>query len=166
MSSAEFTQLVLGHAGPLHPFAVSLTRNPEEAKDLYQETLFKALANREKYAVGTNIKAWLFTIMRNIFINNYRRSRRQRVIHDGSPGMQVFENVAGYAVNQGISNLGMAEIGRAMDQLPGIFRVPFELYHAGYRYQEIADTLQVPLGTVKSRIHIARQQLQAQLQRR
>jgi RNA polymerase sigma factor (sigma-70 family) len=82
MSAAEFNELLLGNANPLRPFAVSLTRDQEIAKDLFQETLYKALANQDKYSTGTNIKAWLFTIMRNIFINDYRRKSKQRTIFD------------------------------------------------------------------------------------
>ncbi len=165
MSTAEFTQMVLGHVAPLHPFAMSLTRNQEDAKDLCQETLFKAIANKDKYAMGTNIRAWLFTIMRNVFINNYRRNSRQRVVLDGTPGLFLVNSAGGYAVNEGVSNLGMEEIKRAMARLPEIFRTPFEMYYTGYHYQEIADALQEPLGTIKSRIHIARQQLKRGLQR-
>ena len=80
MSAAEFNDLLLSNADPLKPFAVSLTHDQEIAKDLFQETLYKALANRDKYSTGTNIKAWLFTIMRNIFINDYRRKIKQRMI--------------------------------------------------------------------------------------
>ena len=84
MSKLEFNQLLLNNADFLKPFAVNLTRDSEAAKDLYQETLFKAIANKEKYNVGTNIKAWLFTIMRNIFINDYRRKSRQQTIFDST----------------------------------------------------------------------------------
>ena len=80
MSAAEFNELLVSNADPLKPFAVSLTRDQEIAKDLFQETLYKALANQNKYSTGTNIRAWLFTIMRNIFINDYRRKAKQRII--------------------------------------------------------------------------------------
>ena len=87
MSAAEFNELLLSNADPLKTFSVSLTRDQEMAKDLFQETLYKALANQDKYSRGTNIKAWLFTIMRNIFINDYRRKSKQRTIFDnGSNG--------------------------------------------------------------------------------
>ena len=83
MSASEFNELLIGNTGPLKPFAISLTNDHELAKDLFQETMFKALANRDKYNMGTNIRAWLFTIMRNIFINDYRRKAIQRTIFDG-----------------------------------------------------------------------------------
>lgn len=85
MSTQEFNQLLLQNSEYLRPFAVTLTKDQETAKDLLQETMFRALSNQEKYSVGTNIKAWLYTIMRNIFINNYRRKSKQNTIFDNSP---------------------------------------------------------------------------------
>src|SRR5215475_1692797 len=85
MSSLEFNNMLISNADFLRPFAINLTRDTEAANDLYQETVYKALANQEKYSVGTNIKAWLFTIMRNIFINNYRRKAKQKTIFDSTP---------------------------------------------------------------------------------
>src|SRR5438067_1395265 len=85
MSSVDFTQLLVNNAEFLKPFAITLTRDNEAAQDLYQETLYRALANKDKYSVGTNIKAWLYTIMRNIFINNYRRRAKQNTIFDSTP---------------------------------------------------------------------------------
>src|SRR3954462_15591706 len=85
MSPIEFSQVIINNSEYLKPFAVSLTRDSETAKDLLQETMYRALANKEKYNVGTNIKAWLYTIMRNIFINNYRRKARQNTIFDTTP---------------------------------------------------------------------------------
>src|SRR6185436_19903160 len=80
MSTVEFNQMLVNNAEFLKPFAITLTRDSEAAKDLFQETLYRALANKDKYSVGTNIKAWLYTIMRNIFINNYRRKVKQNTI--------------------------------------------------------------------------------------
>src|SRR3954465_6725384 len=85
MSTAEFDKVLVQNADFLKPFAINLTRDSEAANDLFQETLYKALANKEKYNVGTNIKAWLFTIMRNIFINDYRRKSKQKTIFDSTP---------------------------------------------------------------------------------
>src|SRR6201747_530403 len=85
MSVIEFDDLLVNHTEFLKPFAITLTRDSETAKDLFQETLYRALANKDKYNVGTNIKAWLYTIMRNIFINNYRRKAKQNTIFDSSP---------------------------------------------------------------------------------
>ncbi|HRF17567.1 MAG TPA: RNA polymerase sigma factor, partial [Chitinophagaceae bacterium] len=147
------------------PFAINLTRDTEAANDLYQETLYKALANQEKYNVGTNIKAWLFTIMRNIFINNYRRKAKQKAIFDNSANDFLLNQKQATVGNAAEGSLRMKEIQEAIQQLPEIFKTPFLLYFDGYKYNEIAEALNEPLGTIKSRIHFARKLLKEQLSR-
>ena len=165
MLTQEFSELLMTNADFLKPFAINLTRNSEEANDLFQETLYKALANQEKYNVGTNIKAWLFTIMRNIFINNYRRKAKQRTIFDNTPNEFLINQKQATVGNTAESNLKMKEIQEAISSLPEIFKTPFLLYFDGYKYNEIADMLQEPLGTIKSRIHFARKLLKEQISR-
>lgn len=165
MSTLEFNQLLVNNAEFLRPFAITLTRDNEAAQDLYQETLYRALANKDKYNVGTNIKAWLYTIMRNIFINNYRRKAKQNTIFDSSPNDFLLDYNQAVATNEAESNLKMKDINVAIHGLPEIFRNPFLLYFDGFKYHEIADMLKEPLGTIKSRIHFARKLLKAQIQR-
>ena len=165
MSAAEFNDMLLRNAGSLKPFAVSLTHDQDVAKDLYQETMYKALANRDKYSTGTNIKAWLFTIMRNIFINDYRRKVKQRTIFDNTAGDIANNKGKTVVANEGEITLQVKEINHAIYQLPQIFKTPFLLYFEGYRYHEIAFSLNEPLGTIKSRIHFARKLLKDQLSR-
>ncbi|HEY0731659.1 MAG TPA: RNA polymerase sigma factor [Chitinophagaceae bacterium] len=165
MSRIEFNEMLLSNADFLKPFAINLTRDSEAANDLYQETLYKALANHDKYNAGTNIKAWLFTIMRNIFINNYRRKAKQKTIFDNSPNDYLINLNQGTVSNAAETNLRMKEINKAIRQLPEIFKTPFLLYFDGYKYSEIADALQEPLGTIKSRIHFARKLLKEQISR-
>ena len=165
MSAAEFNDLLLNNSGTLRPFAVSLTRDQESAKDLYQETLYKALANRDKYSTGTNIKAWLLTIMRNIFINDYRRRVKQRTIFDNTANEYLINSGKVTVENGGEHALQLQEINQAIYKLPQIFKTPFLLYFEGYRYHEIAYSLNEPLGTIKSRIHFARRLLKDQLSR-
>ena len=165
MSTLEFNEILLGNADFLKPFAINLTRDNEAANDLYQETLYKALANHDKYSTGTNIKAWLFTIMRNIFINDYRRKAKQRTIFDSTPNDYLI-NLKQTAVNNAAeSDMRVKEIKKAVQQLPEIFKTPFLLYFDGYKYHEIADVLNEPLGTIKSRIHFARKLLKEQISR-
>jgi RNA polymerase sigma-70 factor (ECF subfamily) len=165
MATKEFNNMLLDNADFLRPFAVNLTKDTEAANDLYQETLYKALANHEKYNAGTNIKAWLFTIMRNIFINNYRRKAKQRTIFDNTPEDYLI-NLKQSAVSNGAeSTIRVKEIKGAIDRLPEIFKIPFLLYMDGYKYQEISDYLHEPLGTIKSRIHFARKLLKEQINR-
>jgi RNA polymerase sigma factor (sigma-70 family) len=165
MSSIEFSQIVINNAEYLKPFAVTLTRDNETAKDLLQETMFRALANKDKYNVGTNIKAWLYTIMRNIFINDYRRKAKQNTILDNSINDFLLNSNQLSIANAAETNLKVKEIYKAVHQLPDIFRNPFQLYFDGYKYNEIATILKEPLGTIKSRIHFARKLLKEQLTR-
>jgi len=161
----EFDKMLLTNADFLKPFAINLTRDTEAANDLYQETLYKALANQEKYNVGTNIKAWLFTIMRNIFINDYRRKVKQKTIFDNTPNDYLINQKQVSVSNTAESAMWMKEIQKAIQQLPEIFKTPFLLYFDGYKYQEIAEVLNEPLGTIKSRIHFARKLLKEQISR-
>ena len=165
MSSIEFSQIIINNSEYLKPFAVSLTRDNETAKDLLQETMFRALANKEKYNTGTNIKAWLYTIMRNIFINDYRRKAKQNTVLDNSINEFLLNSNQLSIANTAESNLKMKEIMQAVYKLPDIFRNPFMLYFDGYKYNEIAGILKEPLGTIKSRIHFARKLLKEQLTR-
>src|SRR6478672_13810619 len=128
MMTQEFSELLVTNADFLKPFAINLTRDTEEANDLFQETLYKALANHEKYNVGTNIKAWLFTIMRNIFINNYRRKAKQKTIFDSTPNDFLINQKQATVANAAEGNIRMKEIQEAIHQLPAIFKTPFLLY--------------------------------------
>lgn len=166
MSTVEFNQLLVSNADFLKPFAITLTRDTEAAKDLFQETLYRAISNKDKYNVGTNIKAWLYTIMRNIFINNYRRKAKQHTVFDSSPNEFLLNNSMSVAIpNSAESNLRMKDIQWALHNLPEIFKHPFQLYFEGYKYHEIAEMLNEPLGTIKSRIHFARKLLKEQIER-
>ncbi|MEO6231594.1 MAG: RNA polymerase sigma factor [Ferruginibacter sp.] len=163
MTAIDFNQLLITNTEFLKPFAVTLTRDNEVAKDLLQETMYRALANKEKYNVGTNIKAWLYTIMRNIFINNYRRKAKQNTIFDNTPNEFLLNYNQVTISNAAEGALQIKDIQQAIHGLPEIFRNPFMLYFEGYKYHEIADMLIEPLGTIKSRIHFARKLLKEQL---
>jgi RNA polymerase sigma factor (sigma-70 family) len=164
MTAQDFDSMVVLHSDFLKPYAVSLTRSQEDAKDLFQETMVRALLNREKYEFGTNLKAWLYTIMRNVFINNYRKNKKHRKVDDHAPEAYMY-TMNKTAKNDGWANMRINEIKAAIDSLPNVFRLSFELHYTGYKYQEIADMLQEPLGTIKSRIHFARKQLVANIDR-
>lgn len=158
MSIQEFNGLLISNSDGLKPFAITLTRDHEKAKDLYQETLFKAFAYREKYQPGTNVRAWLHTIMRNIFINDYRRNERKRIVMDAVQ----------YSHNQYIcaeDRVRLKEVRAAIHNLPSIFKTACQLYLEGYKYNEIAAYLGEPLGTIKSRIHFSKKLIQKQITR-
>ena len=159
MGIQEFNSLVLNNAEGLRPFALTLTRDGEAARDLCQETLYKAFAYREKYQPGTNIRAWLYTIMRNIFINDYRRAGRGRAVMETVAQQQVI------SANASEVALRMKEITAALHELPPIFKKACLLYLHGYKYNEIAHALGEPLGTIKSRIHFAKKLLQKKISR-
>jgi len=165
MSAVEFDRMLLDNREFLQPFAFSLTRDNESAKDLLQETIYRALANREKYNTGTNIRAWLYTIMRNIFINNYRRKKSSVTILDPSPNDLLLNQGHAAASNNVEMIMNIKEMKQAIYELPAIFKKPFQLYCDGFKYQEIAAALKEPLGTIKSRIHFARKLLQTQIDR-
>ena len=165
MSTAEFTLLLTENADFLKPFAINLTKDHEVAKDLFQETLYRALSNKDKYNVGTNIKAWLYTIMRNIFINDYRKKAKQSVVLDNSPNDFLIDQTRTKVLNDGVTNLNLREVKQFIYDLPELFRTPFNLYFEGYKYNEIAEELNEPLGTIKSRIHFARKILKQKIQR-
>jgi len=163
MANVDFRKLLVSNADYLKPFAINLTRDAEDAKDLYQETLYKALVNEEKYNMGTNIKAWLFTIMRNIFINDYRKKAKSQTVLDSTPNDQLINYNQVSNSNNAESSLGIKELMNAIQRLPDIFKKPFSLFFEGYKYNEIAYALKEPLGTVKSRIHFARKLLKEQI---
>lgn len=152
--------MVLTNSDGLKPFAITLTRDYETAQDLCQETLYKALAHHDKYQPGTNIKAWLSTIMRNIFINDYRRAERKKIVVD------AVRYAAQQHTFEGADNMvRLREIQEAIHSLPDIFKNACLLYLQGYKYSEIAVVLNEPLGTIKSRIHFARKMLKKQIDR-
>ncbi|NNE28837.1 MAG: RNA polymerase sigma factor [Saprospiraceae bacterium] len=159
MSTIEFNTQLDKLSSMLHAFAYNLTKNGDDAKDLYQETAIRALVNKEKFRPGTNFKAWLFTIMKNIFINNYRKKVKANTIIDKTDN-QFYLNSGKVAIqNSAASNIIMKELLGMLDEIDENLRTPFLLHYQGYKYQEIADTLGLPLGTVKSRIFFARKEM-------
>ena len=163
MASTTFVNQILEFDQSLHAFALHLTKDPEEANDLIQETHYRALSNEDKFAQGTNIKAWLFTIMKNIFINNYRRKTRRKTVFDNSEDQFILNSAPALTGNKAESNLMVDDIHEAIDNLDEQYRKPFMMHFVGYKYQEIAEDMELPLGTVKSRIFFARKLLKESL---
>jgi len=159
MSQLEFENRFYQMTTMLHSFAFNLTKNMEDAKDLYQETAYRAMTNMDKFRPGTNFKAWLFTIMKNIFINNYRKKVKSNTIVDSTDNL-FYLNSGDVAIsNRAESNILMDELVQMIEALDESIRIPFLMHYQGYKYQEIADYLDLPLGTVKSRIFFARKEL-------
>ena len=149
MKSLSFEKDLVGVQEELLRFAYKLTTDREEANDLLQETSLKALDNEDKYTPDTNFKGWMYTIMRNIFINNYRKVVRDQTQDSGSESTE--------------SAYDLKEMRRVVNALPKEYRVPFAMHVSGFKYREIAEKLDLPLGTVKSRIFFTRQRLQEEL---
>ncbi|MEX0967319.1 MAG: RNA polymerase sigma factor [Bacteroidia bacterium] len=163
MSNSDFTSRVYEYSTSLKPIALNLTRNMDNAKDLLQETMLRALSSRDKFKEGTNLKAWLYTIMKNIFINNYRRKIKRKVIIDSTDNLFYLSPTERMQDNSGESKLNMDDISRAFEHISNDFKIPFLMHFKGFKYQEIADDLGLPIGTVKSRIHFARKDLKSKL---
>lgn len=163
MRTADFAQNLLGMQSELHRFALKLTADREEADDLLQETSLKALDNEDKYTPDTNFKGWMYTIMRNIFINNYRKTVRDQTFVDHTDNLfhLSLPQDSGFDSTEG--NYDLKEIRRIVNALPKEYRVPFSMYVSGFKYREIAERLGLPIGTVKSRIFFTRQRLQKDL---
>ncbi|MFM8449777.1 MAG: RNA polymerase sigma factor [Haliscomenobacter sp.] len=166
MSQLEFEVKFGQMTALLHSFAYNLTKNTEDAKDLYQETAYRAMTNMDKFRAGTNFKAWLFTIMKNIFINNYRKRTKSNTIIDSTDNLYFLNSGDVSISNHAETNMLMDELTGMIEHLDGSIRVPFMMHYQGYKYQEIADYLDLPLGTVKSRIFFARKELKETIQKK
>ena len=160
LATAVLQQQLLDLQDNMLNFAFLLTANREEARDLLQDTTLKVLDNQDKFAEDTNFKGWVFTIMRNIFINNYRRIVRNNTMVDHTEDLFHLNlpQESGFSTPDGAFNV--KEITRAINNFSDEYRIPFTMHIAGYKYNEIAQTMHLPLGTVKSRIYFARQKLQ------
>ncbi|MDE6234936.1 MAG: RNA polymerase sigma factor [Muribaculaceae bacterium] len=162
-SNETFKSRLLGLQGNLLSFAYQLTSNREAAQDLLQDTTLKALDNEEKYVDNVNFKGWIFTIMRNIFINNYRQTVRQATVVDRTEDLYHLNISQESGLTTPEGSVAVKEISNALNSFSEEYRVPFNMYVAGYKYHEIADKLGLPLGTVKSRIFFARKRLREEL---
>ncbi len=162
MTALEFGYSIHQIAPKLKPNAFRLTKNMDDANDLVQETLYKALSNRDKFSDGTNLKAWMFTIMKNTFITSYQRMMRRNTFIDTTDNLHYL-NTSRFEENKALSKFTLKDINDAIIQVNEIYREPFLMYYKGFKYHEIAERLEIPIGTVKNRIHIARKELKGLL---
>lgn len=164
MTALEFTYNLDQVSKTLRPFALRLTRDTEDANDLLQDTMLKAFTNRDKYTDGTNLKAWLYTIMKNTFITNYQRMVRRKTFIDTTDNLHYINTADNSTDNQAYSTFALEDINCAIESLDTAYKTPFMMHFRGFKYHEIADKLEIPIGTVKNRIHIARKDLKRMLQ--
>ncbi|MGB0166527.1 MAG: sigma-70 family RNA polymerase sigma factor [Luteibaculum sp.] len=163
MSELEFTREIISLQDFLKIQALKITRDEVKAEDLVQDTNFKALKNKDSYKVGTNLKAWLYTILRNTFINGYRKEKNRKTFSD-STANNYFIDSSNYVNSEGADHsVNMGEITGAIEAVDESLKIPFMMFFRGYKYEEIAEHLNIPIGTVKSRIFKARKKIQGQL---
>ena len=158
MKEIPIDSQIIDYSSYLKVVAIKLTANQEQADDLVQDNIYRALVNQEKF-LGGNLKAWLTTIMKNLFINGIRTSKRRQNLTTTSNHDFVMESVSNSTFNQGDSKIMMKEMEQEIDRLHPDLRTPFMMRYEGYKYEEIAQRLDAPIGTIKSRIHIARKNL-------
>lgn len=163
MDPQEFNSRLLDLKDNLKYFAFSLVSSDEDANDLVQETFYKALSNRDKYIENTNFKAWLFTILKNTFINNYNKASRQKTTFDNTKDAFLLNSGPSDEAQNPDAHYHQNEIYKSIHNLDDAYRIPFSRFIQGYKYQEIADELALPIGTVKSRIFFARKKLMEKL---
>jgi RNA polymerase sigma-70 factor (ECF subfamily) len=163
MKSTTFESAIIESRQMLYSKALSLFHDSEKAQDIVQDTMLKALTNKDKFTEGTNLKGWLYTILKNIFINDYNRhAKHPTYLRDTfSDAFVGTENRV--ELNQGAANIKMEEIQKALASIDEKFSKAFMMHFEGYKYEEIAEEMQLPLGTVKTRIHKARLMLQERL---
>ena len=160
MGTTAFQENLTKLQDDLLNFAYKLTSNRDDAYDLLQDTTLKALDNEDKYADNTNFKGWVFTIMRNLFINNYRRNARAATMVDTTDNLYHLNLSQDSGLESPEDSYGAKEITSAIAEFSDEYRIPFSMHVAGYKYSEIAEEMDLPLGTVKSRIFFARKKLQ------
>ncbi|MDD4150000.1 MAG: sigma-70 family RNA polymerase sigma factor [Bacteroidales bacterium] len=162
MSAKDFNNRLMSYENSLNYFALSLTRDSETAKDLVQDTYLKAIQYRDKYTLDNNIKAWLFTILRNTYLNQVTRLSYKNTIKDDSEDSYIIKNTLPENENAE-SIINTNDISYEINSLNKEYRIPFQMFLDGYKYKEIAEEIDLPIGTVKSRIFFARKILMEKL---
>ena len=163
MTTLQFNNSLLGLQDKLHYFALSLTSNNDDAQDLLQETTLKALTYKSQFVNNTNFKAWVFTIMKNTFINNYRRDQKSRHTFDCTEDALRVASKKNYESETPDMVHSVKELSLTIERLDEDFKIPFKMHTEGFKYKEIAEKLDLPIGTVKSRIFFTRKKLQEML---
>jgi len=163
MTSIEFNKMVQREGTSLRSYAYQLTRNVEDTNDLVQDTMLKALTYRSKFEDGTNLKGWLYTIMKNTFINNYRRMVKRNTFIDQTDNDYFLDSMSPMVKNEGELKFMRNDINNAIDKLPMNLKKPLTMNFKGFKYHEIAAILNIPIGTVKTRIFVARRILRDEL---
>lgn len=165
MTAIEFNTRLTNEKQSLNNFALSLTRNTDDALDLLQDTFVKAITYKDKFEDSTNFRAWLFTIMKNTFINSYRRSVRTKQIMQTNSDVAMARAWKNNYQDITESRLAAKDIIKKIENLEDQYKIPFAKYYCGFKYEEIASEMNLPLGTIKSRIFLARKILMSSISR-
>lgn len=163
MNRIDFDAQVTSQFRSLNSYAFHFTRDVDNSSDLVQDTMLKAFSYYNKFREGTNLRAWLYTILKNTFINHYRKNVKTNALiykPDTISSSDLFKSAV---KNEAEGKFVMDDIQRTLTKLSSEYYLPFSMYHEGYKYHEIADLFQIPIGTVKTRIHVARQLLKKKL---
>jgi len=163
MDQKNFSLAADYHTPSLLAHAYKLTSDEEDAKDLLQDTLIKAVRSCDKFDEGTNIGGWLYVIMKNTFYNNCTKLKRRQTLMDQEMDLSGQKIASGSVNNLSDTKLVLEDIQKAMNSLRADYRIAFQRYFEGYSYDEIAKELKIPLGTVKTHIHKARRELRRYL---
>ncbi len=163
MSDSEFNNQLILMGEQLNRYALRLTANKDDAKDLLQDTFLKAFTHRHQFEESTNLKAWVHTIMKNTFINNYRKNVRQNTTFDNTVDLVLLNRNKDIFNNDPDSIFSEKEIHQAINRLDDHLRVPFVMCFSGYSYDEVAKSLRIKTGTVRSRLFFARKRLMKML---
>jgi len=163
MTALEFQTRVTSYVKSLEIFTRKFTNNYEESQDLVQDTILKALTYRDKFKTNTNLKGWLFTIMKNTFINNYRKTQRQKTSNDSTEELYFLNIEDTHTFIRPDKSIEYDDIWSKVNDIKPDLLIPFRMHTDGWKYEEIAETLEIPLGTVKNRIFHARQEIQSKL---
>lgn len=163
MTNNSFSYKVYDHKSALQNFALKFTQNLDDADDLVQDTILKAMRYSQMFQDGSNMKAWLYTIMKNTFINDYRKSAKRMSVIDTTEEISSAQLFKSATENQVNNKFISDDVNKALGKLNPDYYIPFTKYFEGYKYHEIADILNIPIGTVKTRIHVARQLLKVDL---
>lgn len=163
MTTIHFNNKLVSMQDELRRYAYKLTVDINEADDLLQETSLKALINKDKFTEGTNFKGWMYTIMKNIFINDYRKTSREQTFVDKTDNLAMIDSMQHLYADSTEQLHDNKELKKVVNKLPSEFKIPFIMFTNGYKYKEISEKLNIPIGTVKSRIFSTRKKLQNEL---
>jgi RNA polymerase sigma factor (sigma-70 family) len=163
MNTLQFYEQLASLRSTLRGFSYHFTRDKEASLDLVQDTLLKALTYRNNYRADTNLKGWLFTIMRNTYINGYRKAKHERTSIDNTKDLYYLNVKDTNTFHHPVESLEFKEVWRNVNTVKDELLIPFKMHTSGYKYHEIAENLKVPIGTVKNRIFNARKEIKKKL---